>query len=327
MASPIFRVALAAALVSATALLDVGCGDSSGPTGRVIGVSAFGSKCLSDGECGRAGVVCLTSTGTVLGNFGPAGGVCTRSCQTTDDCTGIDPNASCVGLTDTQSFCMEGCTIGSPATTDTKCHNRPDMACAADPNAPNVPFCVPVCRGDFDCPGGRGCDPASGLCADQPSTGLPIGAACDPTATPTPCAGFCVQLDTGIGICSEPCANGTDSCGAAPGQAGPLDAACLWISDPNAGMGDLGDCGQLCDCDADCANDKLVCSPLPVDVAGFYGRAGFCGLATDPSTNTPAQHIPVCPLRDGGASADAGAARDGGARSRDAGARDASRSR
>jgi hypothetical protein len=141
--------------------------------------------------------------------------------------------------------------------------------------------CVPNCGGDFDCATGTFCDFATGLCAPEEPSGLPIGSLCNPNAGANPCNGFCqAKNEAGTeGTCAAFCtlAPGLYGCGWDGSAA--ADAACLYLtrlsSDP--GIGDVGICGALCDCNADCAasGDRCV-DESNGDILSVWGRTGYC---------------------------------------------------
>ena len=69
---------------------------------------------------------------------------------------------------------------------------------------------------------------------------------------------------------------------------GKADAACLFatIFAPDPGAGDVGLCGQLCDCNSDCKAPDEVCAPLGVpELEQFWSRPGYCRVLdpTDPT--------------------------------------------
>ena len=56
------------------------------------------------------------------------------------------------------------------------------------------------------------------------------------------------------------------------------DAACLFLTrlSPDLGVGDLGLCGALCDCNDDCAASDHRCMDETGEVMTIFGRAGYC---------------------------------------------------
>jgi len=235
--------------------------------------------------------------------------LCTAECITDDDCPS---NAFCLVSAEVgYGFCLERCISGSTLITD-KCHGRSDMACVSlarptgsactrnsDCASGEVcdtedrvcvdPFdaCWPTCGGDFHCADGMKCDFESGLCVpeDDLPEGEPIGAECDPNADPDPCSGMCLTFidensDPLVSTCTAPCTFGyLEGCGW--DGTGPAPAVCLFPFDPNGGVGDIGICAQLCDCNADCNHSGFVCLPFNDErIEDVLGRRGVCEIAS-----------------------------------------------
>jgi hypothetical protein len=272
---------------SARAALDAAI-DGPSPT------SPLGASCRRDADCGDPELTCLLASSTALGGRGPAGGLCTRTCASDDDCTKWDASATCQSDSPdpTQLYCFEGCShddqYRSPRPSASKCHGRTDMACAGGELGFAATLCVPACTTDAQCGSGLRCNPHWGLCQADAPQGDPVGTACDPRTRPTTCDGFCLGSSSGVGICTQVCPLG------APGVCGHDDGgtrreACLAQLPPNGGtsVGDLGACSKLCNCDADCALAGLVCEPTAL--AGGTGFRGTC-VAADLTTVS----IPVC---------------------------------
>jgi hypothetical protein len=273
-----------------------------------VGDGLLGSSCASEGHC-VPGLTCVTPTGGVLDGKSPAGGLCTSPCRSDAECHELAAGSLCVAFDADVSitFCLEGCRTGLAG--EPKCHGRSDLACtllglmptdtacetasdcartelcatSVDPPVCGeiVTGCVPNCGGDYHCAPGKFCDFATGLCAPEPSTGQPIGTLCDPNAASEPCNGFCqVKDDAGDeGVCSAFCtlAPGLHGCGW--DGSGPADAACLYLTrlSPDAGIGDVGLCGALCDCNADCpATDDRCVDESNGEIMSLWGRAGYC---------------------------------------------------
>src|SRR5688572_21690099 len=89
------------------------------------GVGTVGKACAATSDCAQ-GLECLTPSSTDLGGS-PVGGLCTLPCAADTECIAVDPNAWCVGFSDTTAYCFEGCLFdnGGPA----KCHDRLDFVC------------------------------------------------------------------------------------------------------------------------------------------------------------------------------------------------------
>ncbi len=240
---------------------------------------AVGATCQKDADCAK-GLTCLTSTTDSLGSGGPPNGLCSVSCAANgqQDCDRVDTNSFCAAdRTGALRFCHELCDFGPPDGGFPKCHERNDMACSPSQST-NRGLCAPTCRGDYDCVG-RVCDPGTGLCSKSVSGSLPFGSACDGSAQTTDCIGTCGTLgtsapSTGNSFCTMTCALGRPAaCGQDPNASGPPTAGCIFSFDSSEGDGDVGECGQLCDCDSDCKNPGFICSP---NAGKNAGRAGAC---------------------------------------------------
>ena len=237
-----------------------------------------GKPCTKDGDCAK-GLTCFTSDTNSLGTGGPPGGLCTVACDKDGqrDCNRVDTGSVCASDASGQfNVCYEGCTLGMGAAGDVKCHGRADFGCAPTQGGG---LCVPVCRGDYDCPG-RACDPATGTCMTAVQGTLPIGSACDPSASVSMCKGDCQTLGNGVAtrdnsFCSSTCIlGGKGGCGQPLNGSGPPSAACVFSFAGSEGDGDLGECAELCDCDSDCGNSGFVCHDNAI--AAKAGRTGAC---------------------------------------------------
>lgn len=271
------------------------------PTGYQPQLSAtLGQRCASNAECG-ATLICLKATSTDWSGQGPARGYCTADCsQNKNVCNEVAPNATCLTLPNGAAFCVERCNFG-PKDAGTfnpkKCHGRPEVACAPLFDEKDVfieAACLPQCNADPDCGGALHCNPRTGLCSTEPATGKGIGEACekDPDGGTDECRGTCSRIVDGpthefvTNVCTEGCTAGVLlSCGWGGPGTGPASAACIFhrtVVFENAGMGpgDLGSCGQLCDCNDDCKDPALVCAPWSENAAANeknFGRKGYCG--------------------------------------------------
>jgi hypothetical protein len=263
-----------------------------------MGPVGLGSPCLTAKDC-LTGFTCLGPTSTELDGGGIANGLCTIDCSAditaaaTDlsACSPAGVNAICLQVSDTKAYCVESCNLGPLTAAQTKCHNRSDMACALPDGAPSG-YCKPTCRGDFDC-AGRTCDLAEGTCTGgiAATRKLPLGTKCDPNVDPAndTCEGACVGvLDTNatttmVGFCSGFCTLGEIGCGVDPNSTAPLSALCLFGTDTQSDVGDLGFCAELCDCNDDCTNKDFLCTEV-MGLQAQLGRVGACG----PPSSAPA---------------------------------------
>ena len=272
-------------------------------------VAALGASCASNADCD--GLHCVTKDGGEIDGDGVPNGVCTAACGGDGNtfCDGL--SGSCIQFDEAGAvvWCVETCqpfTAVPPAneTMDPNfCHGRLEHSCR--PLASGA-ACLPTCNNDTDC-GTFFCDVGSGFCVPARPTGDPIGTACDtrivdenvpdaqkPADT---CAGRCIgQVDVnGILVgatCSGNCTSGTlgevVNCGSDPTGAVPPHAACLWVFDTNAGAGDFGACGQLCECGTDCLDPGAGCEDFATgtpyseaDYRRVFGQAGYCRANPD----------------------------------------------
>lgn len=272
--------------------------------GPVVGM--LGASCTADADCDDPTLLCLHSNDLSDGS-GPPGGLCTKACSTGTDCTRYG-DAYCYAFTGGDTYCLQACTTGTAGSP--KCQSRDDFACSlvgvllgsasctknsdcesgelCDPGAGTcgsaVTGCVPQCAGDFQCKSGQFCDFSTGLCVSTKPSGLPLGAVCTPPVgnAADPCQGFCeAGSDPEQGTCSSLCELGPSFMGCGWDGTGTPDQACLFgtlVSPPgDAVTGDVGLCGALCDCNADCLRTGDFC----VDESGgsieaYLNRRGYC---------------------------------------------------
>ena len=251
----------AGATAGTTSVTTASVTTSSTTTGNPL---VLGLPCASDADCGQGGQ-CLTVQGNsaVLGG-GPAGGYCSKDCETDSDCPGID--GWCLIGSSGGGECFLGCIHGEPELQTVsdpldpgKCHGREDLRCQFVEGSGGE-VCLPTCGSDAHC-SGRFCDPRLEVCVDVPNEGKPLGEGCDPDGAGTECAGVCIPIATGdgvvVGLCSSPCAMGGDvydafECG------GPGYGICLY-SPAGSGVGDLGYCTEVCGEQDHCAAPDFFC--------------------------------------------------------------------
>lgn len=239
--------------------------------------SKLGLDCQEDSDCGDGGR-CITPTENdpVIGG-GPAGGYCTKDCETDSDCDG----GTCLSF-DGVSECFLDCEIG-PALEflddpldENKCHGREDVRCTPITGAGDV--CIPTCGSDQQCPNGRVCDPRFRVCVDSgaENTGDPNGGPCDPNASEPTCAGTCVNFTSGVTMCSNSCVLGGDvdayDCG------GLTEGLCVFRPSDN-GPGDYGFCSPACKQHDECNNPDWWCFGIGGVSDGLVDN-GFCFGAT-----------------------------------------------
>jgi hypothetical protein len=280
----------------------LGGGTSAGGFGGVStgGIAGFGGAeywprighaCAVDAECGLS--KCVPVESGELSGEGPAHGYCSVDCTANASvCTENDRNSTCIAFAGGKSYCMENCTPGPAGVGQLdpdKCHGRLEVACS--PMANGSAVCLPRCNADSDCGIDLDCNPKTGLCSSSGASGLAIGSPCNAPGDAGTCEGVCMQLEStlpGIPVsaCTEGCTIGAAaSCGWSGPGSSPADAACLYPApglDPSqAGAGDLGYCGQLCDCDDDCLPEyECLHWPQPDadQLKDFFQRNGYCGV-------------------------------------------------
>lgn len=249
-----------------------------------LGPSPFGKPCESAADC-APGLLCLQSDSNDWLGGGPAHGYCSLDCTTDPDlCLAYDTRARCqTGTQMTEAYCMKGCTLGD-ATGEDKCADRPDVSCAL---VGFLPSCLPNCGGDLDCPAGRHCNQADGICIDGPRSGDRPGVECDPSAFATNCDAYCSTLSNGEGVCSGLCTIGASYQCNVPENTQNVVRLPLCMSFTGDRPGDAGICVQRCRCNEDCEHPSAYCDlerPEAKDGIGvclydFTADAGTRGLA------------------------------------------------
>ena len=247
--------------------------------------------------------VCAAACDAMAGCSAFAGAVCVNV---------DDPGATGDAGQGGQGICFESCTIGGSAAS--KCGGLAHVACAPLGGATGAGYCRPVCSINADCPSGA-CDPVRGVCVSSAVADTTFGLRCSaggdagggPTldasleaatsdgaaadvpadaadgaassdagaAAPKACGDVCVQLDSTSDVCSRRCVFGsTDECG--PSSGGLRRGACLFVT-KGGSIGDLGYCGELCDCNDDCIEPTFVCDAFSsTDLSTTFGRKGVC---------------------------------------------------
>lgn len=272
-------------------------GGGGGSGGVPPGNGQLGSSC---GTCG-SGLTCIAPNSGAWNGQGPANGYCTLECTSSTDCAGVDPTAECVSFDGTKGYCLKGCTVGS-AFGPGKCHGRTDVgcniflrnettgACGANNTCPSGQLCgsdsqchpvfnacSPLCAINADCPSGFTCNPGTGLCSAASPTGKDMGQSC--TAQTGECKGLCISISGGTNrFCSQTCVVGVpNACGwAGPGTKG--DFLCSLIFDAASVAGDVGACGMLCDCNAQCPTGFICQADAAIESNAL--RKGSCSPGT-----------------------------------------------
>lgn len=259
----------------------------------------IGAPCTTDADCptgpgGETPLVCITPTSTAeFGTGSPQGGYCSAVCQDSEECQSLDGLSVC-GLIDPATgsgFCVGLCVPGS---SNVKCLASTALtadraqACVPFPDDDTIGACFPVCQSDAGCGEGLFCDLGAtglGLCVATPPAGGDVGAACTAATAVTDCkSGICLTLldpDSGEesgSFCSANCTFGLIAgCGFDDPSSVPRDAVCIRPQADNGGGGDIGFCFELCDEDADCAQEGWVCAQeLTEEAVAVVGRQGQC---------------------------------------------------
>jgi hypothetical protein len=245
----------------------------------------LGKTCTQDSQC-PSGAFCSTQHAGELFGGTAAVGTCVADCASSADACDAFEGAVCVGVSVTDdgedagvessagALCFASCTVGK---SDSETCGGQGLACAPLTAAdPTHGFCRPICASDGDC--GRGvCDPRHGVCRERVARDTTFGRSCHPDGEAS-CDGLCVSLSTDFAECSRRCVFGaTSEC--APASGGLRRGGCLFTT-PSGGLGDLGYCGELCDCKDDCTDPNAVCDAFEdADLENAFGRKGVCTAA------------------------------------------------
>lgn len=264
----------------------------------------IGAACADDEACGP-GLICYTSGSNDFLGGGAPNGYCSLPCEADSECTTLDPSSACVvAVEGAPGVCVRTCRSLDPTSAnENKCLSRRDLACNSEAYLGIAEFtgarqnglCYPQCSSDEDC-AGRSCDLARGLCVDELTAGLPIGAACTENVE---CSGrLCIRLGGDQGFCSAPCVLGQPiGCGFGL-TAGARGAGCLlplvrgFLS--TEGDGDVGFCVELCADSSECAQaDQGWSCELTEDAEALFNRPGICDAPDLPDAGAGADAGPV----------------------------------
>lgn len=253
-------------------------GGSTGQPGNQPG--GIGDRCESNGDCNSGFCLRADDTRDNLMVGTPPSGLCTVPCEGDTDCLGYEQGTLCLQFTPLNAYCVQTCMPGEPASDENKCYRRPEFSCQAvlaesgiacdttldcpEPfycsagECSLIPFCLPRCGSDADCPEGRSCDLGLGECVTEPREGKALGETCNPMSSDAECRGLCVPVDeSGRGECFELCSIG------APGGCGYEDATdapvrCALTIDLGLPVGSFDDavCAKVCNCTADCPGEQ-----------------------------------------------------------------------
>jgi hypothetical protein len=306
-------------------------------------VPLLGKSCITGAPCGP-GLSCLSARDDFRGaDGGPAGGLCTKECESDADCRAFARNAVCgtvaeVPLTNEYPparpiprVCLLGCELGTHGGAP-KCQGRTDLACrpfAAPDSVACQPdgtcpgdstcfrtrcrklACGPRCNDNDDCEAGRYCNPVSGLCNATEPEPIPWGRECDDLASSPGCGGgsCLVTFADFDGEGGAPSVrlkgNCTQTC--TLGQpCGEGQGACVRARSEAFGARDIGYCTPICNCDSECVNPEDRCLPWanPAYETAF-GSRGRCEYAL------PEEQTLACAGGAGGAANEGGASNGG----------------
>lgn len=254
----------------------------SGAAGTLSALPEIGGPCDEDGDCPEP-AFCLGPTGAKLFGGGAPSGVCVADC--TEDASACDAfrGAACIDTSPvadgpgTTRLCLERCEFAG-ADLEQKCHRRVDVACEELEGSDGEGFCRPLCSVDAEC-GDRRCDRRLGVCrsAELVTPDTRFGSECDAEAEEPGCVGVCLELDDALAVCSHRCVFGSaDDC-AALGEDQP--SACQFVS-PGGTIGDIGYCGELCDCNDECTAPSAICAAFAdATLENVFGHLGSCAPA------------------------------------------------
>lgn len=287
---------------------------STGTTTPPLTGNVPGGNCNTDDDC-MEGLFCLLEDNNFFSGRETAGviagGFCTARCETNQDvCGTFGGAASCLtdnggtkdDTSDDVGYCLEYCQVADGSF---KCGGSLDQMCLIL-NDSGGGACFPFCLDDAGCAAGAFCDPADGLCRDEPAKGKPVGDVCEADDECT--TDYCWKLnDSDVeGVCSGQCAffGGIGGCGVAPPDAEgnleePPGALCFPLVQ-NSAENDPGICLGTCDDNADCGLPTFECSLFSEEAQAVIGRAGIC-LPTEEALNGALDGgVPMTPAADGG---------------------------
>jgi hypothetical protein len=253
---------------------------------------ALGTSCSTDQDCPKK-AQCLTTDSTSWLGGAPPEGICVADCSLDDQvCKGF-ANATCIeslregaessGTGISRAMCLPSCSPKDGSLKERSCSAVPGTLC--EPlSEDGTGVCRPVCSFDSQC-ASKHCDLQLGVCVSEATNyGTSFGNAC--TTDNHTCNGVCLTLSSGYEVCSNRCTfGGRDACDGITGSS--IASACAYASF-GGGLGDLGYCAQLCDCDDDCAHEQLVCETFANE--SVRTALGHQGLCTAPMDHTGAKH-------------------------------------
>jgi hypothetical protein len=214
----------------------------------------FEACVVGDGDAskchGRAGVACTPVEGAAPGAY------CRPVCSTNADCA----SGACDPV---RSVC-----VSSPSVDTTF-----GLRCTSSGDAGD---------GSVEGGGGSGLDDAGdgatatdGAAADAGADAADDGGRPPVNLRTLSCGDVCVSLDPMASACSRRCVFGsTSEC--APASGSLRRGGCLFVT-MGGGIGDLGYCAELCDCNDDCIEPTFVCDAFnDTKLESAFGRKGVC---------------------------------------------------
>ena len=255
-------------------------------------IRPLGTSCSTDQDCPKK-AQCLTTDSTSWLGGAPPEGICVADCSEDDQVCDEFANTTCIeslregaepsGTGITRAMCLPSCSPKDGSLKEPSCSAVPGTLC--EPlSEDGTGVCRPMCSFDSQC-ASKHCDLQLGVCVSEATNyGTAFGNAC--TTDNHTCNGVCLTLSSGYEVCSNRCTFGSRS--PCDGVAGSLIASACAYGTFGGGLGDLGYCAQLCDCDDDCAHEKFLCETFTDE--SVRTALGHQGLCTAPIDSTGAKH-------------------------------------
>jgi hypothetical protein len=253
---------------------------------------ALGASCSTDQDCPKK-AQCLTNDSKSWLGGAPPEGICVADCSEDDQVCDDFANTTCIeslreGAEPSQTgirsaLCLPRCSPKDGSLSEPSCSKFPGTLC--EPLSDDgTGVCRPMCSLDSQC-ASKHCDLQFGVCVSEPTTyKTSFGSACSPENST--CNGVCLTLSSGYEVCSNRCTFGSRA--TCDGITGSTVASACAYGSMGGGLGDLGYCAQLCDCDDDCAHEQLVCESFADE--SVRAALGHQGLCTAPVDYTGAKH-------------------------------------
>ncbi len=246
----------------------------------------IGNACKSDSDC-SAGAFCLLPQSNSWFGGGPPQGICSADCTSNADACLVFSSAICIqSNSDSQStpknaLCFRSCTVGKGSVAQPSCSSTGHQACELVSSASNTGFCRPFCVFDGDCVTNH-CDRRSGACVAEAPPVEVSSFADSCSSSGSGCSGVCLSLADGYSVCTHRCAYGNLS-DCSVKDSDPTTAVCAY-SGMSSGLGDLGYCAQLCNCNDQCSAAGFICSAFgDTALVQQLGAVGICAPGVDSS--------------------------------------------